>query len=148
MFSSAKRLVASLAFTSIAMTGCYVVPINKEGAYSVYPAGSAPEVAQAPVPSALNVRLYPANDAAGRTGVLIATVTNMHTGKGRFQLNYRGETLNGEATRSSDQKHGIANAYGPSGTYLSCEYEMTSARQGNGECSMSDGARYQAHIGG
>ena len=33
-------------------------------------------------------------------------------------------------------------------TFLSCEYQMTSSSQGNGECVMSDGARYKAHIGG
>ena len=30
----------------------------------------------------------------------------------------------------------------------SCENQMTSSSQGNGECVMSDGARYEAHIGG
>ena len=33
-------------------------------------------------------------------------------------------------------------------TFLSFEYQMTSSSQGNGECVMSDGARYKAHIGG
>ncbi len=148
MLNSVKRLAMSLAMTSIGLTGCYVVPINKEGAYSVYPAGQTP-VMQAPVPTTLNVRLYPANDVASRSGMLLATVTSNNAGKGRFQLNYQGETLNGEATRSgNNDRNGIANAYAPSGTFLSCEYQMTSAAQGNGECVMSDGARYKAHIGG
>ena len=33
-------------------------------------------------------------------------------------------------------------------TVGSCEYQMTSSSQGNGECVMSDGAHYKAHIGG
>lgn len=148
MLNSVKRLAVSLAMTSIGLTGCFVVPINKEGAYSVYPAGQLP-LAQTPAPTTLNVRLYPANDAASRNGMLVATVTSNNSGKGRFQLNYQGETLNGEATRSAgNDRHGIANAYGASGTFLSCEYQMTLSSQGNGECVMSDGARYKAHIGG
>lgn len=54
MLNSVKRLAVSLAMTSIGLGGCYVVPINKEGAYSVYPAGQAP-VVQVPVPTTLNV---------------------------------------------------------------------------------------------
>lgn len=42
-----------------------------------------------PAPAALQARLYPANDVATKTGMLAGTVTNMMTGKGRFQLEYR-----------------------------------------------------------
>lgn len=66
MLNSVKRLGVSLAMTSIGLGGCYVVPINKEGAYSFYPAGET-LVVQAPVPTTLNVRLYPANDVASRS---------------------------------------------------------------------------------
>jgi hypothetical protein len=97
----------------------------------------------------LQARLYPANDAATQTGLLSGTVTNMMTGKGRFELDYRGELLVGEATRvPGDDRRGIANAYGQRGTFMNCEYRMTTPYQGTGTCNLSSGARYQVHIGG
>ena len=97
----------------------------------------------------LQARLYPANERASLGGVLSGTVMNTSFGKGRFQLNYRGETLTGEATRvDGDARRGVASAYGPSGIFMSCEYQMQSARQGVGTCTLSDGAKYQVHIGG
>ncbi len=93
--------------------------------------------------------MYPANERASQSGALSGTVTNTSFGKGRFQLTYRGETLTGEATRvDGDTRRGLASAYGPSGTFMSCEYQMLSARQGVGTCTLSDGAKYQLHIGG
>src|SRR5258706_6355266 len=101
------------------------------------------------VPSALQARLYPSNEVATETGMLSGTVTNMMTGKGLFQLNYRGEILAGEATRvPGDERRGIANAYGQRGTYMSCDYRMTTPYQGTGTCNLSTGAQYQVHIGG
>ena len=38
--------------------------------------------------------------------------------------------------------------YGPSGTFMSCEHQMQSARQGAGTCTLSDRSKYQVHIGG
>ena len=100
-------------------------------------------------PSALQARLYPANEIATETGLLSGSVTNMMTGKGMFQLNYRGEVLTGEATRvPGDDRRGVANAYGQRGTYMSCEYRMTTPYQGTGTCKLSNGAQYQVHIGG
>ena len=46
-----------------------------------------------------------------------------------------------------DARRGVASAYGPSGAYMSCEYQMNSPRQGAGVCTMSNGAKYQVHIG-
>jgi hypothetical protein len=95
------------------------------------------------------VRLYPENEIATRTGMVTGTVANMMNGKGRFQLQYGNEILTGEATRvSNDEGKGIASAYGSSGAYMSCEYQMNSPRQGTGTCTFSNGARYTAHIGG
>ena len=100
-------------------------------------------------PAALQARLYPSNDIATETGLLSGTVTNMMTGKGVFQLNYRGEILTGEATRvPGDDRRGVASAYGQRGTYMSCEYRMTTPYQGTGTCKLSNGAQYQVHIGG
>jgi hypothetical protein len=80
--------------------------------------------------------------------MLSGTVTNMMTGKGRFQLDYAGETLVGEATRvRGDERAGIANAYGYRGTFMNCEYRMNTPFQGTGTCHLSTGAEYQVHIG-
>jgi hypothetical protein len=108
-----------------------------------------PDAAGPAIPASLQARLYPSNETATETGMLSGTVTNMMTGKGMFQLNYRGETLSGEATRvPGDERRGIANAYGQRGTYMSCEYRMTTPYQGTGTCNLSTGAQYQVHLGG
>jgi len=150
---TAKSLTAALAFS--ALSGCYVVagpdgqlwhviPGDPGGPASIPPRAAA----GAAQPVSLPVRLYPANEEATRTGVLTGSVINMMTGKGRFQLNYQGETLTGEATRvDGDARKGVASAYGPTGMFMSCEYQMNSPRQGAGTCSLSNGAKYQVHIG-
>jgi hypothetical protein len=149
---------AALAVSALSLQGCYVVPQGNgslpPGWYIPYehPAAmgkSAPATLSQPAgPATLSARLYPANDAATQVGMVSGTVTNMMNGKGRFQLQYRGELLAGEATRvSGDERRGVANAYGPSGTYMSCEYQMSSPVRGAGTCNFSDGARYQVHIG-
>jgi len=100
------------------------------------------------MPAVLNVRAYPANDSAAQTGVLTGTVTNMMTGKGRFQFNIHGEVLTGEATRvSGDERRGIASAFGNRGTSVRCEYQMNTPLQGAGTCTLSNGAQYTIHIG-
>jgi hypothetical protein len=100
-------------------------------------------------PASLQARLYPSNEVATETGMLSGTVTNMMTGKGFFQLNYRGEVLAGEATRvPGDERRGLANAYGQRGTFMTCDYRMTTPYLGTGTCSLSNGAQYQVHIGG
>ena len=147
-----------------ALSGCYVLPVAPEGypyPYSYHPYSypahpHAPAQSAAPMPSApasqgpvaLQARLYPANDLAKQTGVIHGTVMNMMTGKGRFQLNYQGETLSGEATRvEGDSRRGVASAYGSGGSYMSCEYQMRTPQQGAGTCQFSNGAKYQVHIG-
>jgi hypothetical protein len=169
MLSISKRLAAAVAVPAIALTGCYVVPVAPDGTplypYSVppqaavvpYPYAVPPHAAVvapaggipgAPMPTTLYARLYPANDRATDTGMIAGTVTNMMTGKGRFQMDYKGELLTGEATRvPGDERRGVANAYGPRGTYMSCEYQMSSPYQGAGACTMSTGAKYQVHLG-
>ena len=150
--------IAIALLSSAALAGCYVVPGPDGQLWHVvpgHPGGPAtggpvpPRVSGGPAqPVSLPVRLYPANELATRTGVVTGSVVNMMTGKGRFQLNYEGETLSGEATRvDGDARKGVASAYGPSGAYMSCEYQMNSPRQGAGTCSMSNGAKYQVHIG-
>lgn len=143
----------AIALTLSTLGGCYVVPaVDPQGnvvyhPYPIPPAG-APVAAVPAAPVMLHARLYPANDVANRTGVLTGTVTNMRTGKGRFQLQYKGETLSGEATRhGSDEKHGVASAYGSGGTFMQCDYQMNAPTQGAGTCTFSDGAIYRVHLG-
>ena len=157
MGSNSTRLAVAIAVPAIVLTGCYIVPIAPDGTpmypvpYALPPqAGVAPPPAVygAPAPAVLHARLYPANDIATQTGMITGTVTNMMTGKGRFQLDYKGELLSGEATRvSGDERRGVASAYGVRGTYMSCEYRMSSPYQGAGNCTMSTGAQYQVHLG-
>ena len=152
-----KRAVVAGSLAAFALSGCYVIPMAPDGTpvypagypYAVVPAQSAPAVVPgAPMPAVLQARLYPANEIATRTGMLSGTVTNMMTGKGRFQLDYSGETLVGEATRvPGDDRAGLADAYGQRGTYMSCRYRMTTPYQGTGTCNVSSGAVYQVHIG-
>ena len=159
-----KGVIAAGSFAAFALSGCYIVPIAPDGT-PLYPAvpvnvpapvyapapaisSSMPVMSVPPLPSVLQARLYPSNDAATRVGMLSGTVTNMMTGKGRFQLDYRGEVLVGEATRApGDDRGGIANAYGDRGTYMNCTYRMTTPYQGTGTCNLSTGAKYQVHLG-
>ncbi len=164
MLEFPKRIAFVMAIPTVALSGCYVVPIAGDGTAIYpypYPVASAPyptppyaAVAPPPVasggpmPAVLQARLYPTNDIASQTGMITGTVTNMMTGKGRFQLEYKGELLAGEATRvSGDERRGVANAYGPRGTYMSCDYKLTSPYQGAGKCTMSTGAQYEVHLG-
>ena len=152
-----SRFIAALSFGALSLSGCYVLPVAPDG--TLYapappvvpaPAPAYPQAGAGPaMPTQLSARLYPANDLATQTGIVTGTVTNMMTGKGRFQLNYRGELLTGEATRvEGDARRGVASAYGPGGTFMSCEYQMNTPTQGAGTCAFSNGARYQVHIGG
>jgi hypothetical protein len=173
MITTRKRVAVALAVPTFALAGCYVVPVAPDGT-PIYPyppntpvalvpapaivaapypypaaAPSPPVVAAAKIPAVLTARLYPSNDMAAQTGMLSGTVTNMMTGKGRFQLEFRGEVLSGEATRvQGDEKRGVASAYGNRGTWMNCEYQMNTPYQGAGTCTLSTGERYSVHLGG
>lgn len=151
------RNTAALLCMAALLSACYVVPVRAPDGSLTYqpyvfpPTGSAPAgtPSMAAMPQVLSAKLYPANDQATPTGVVAGTVTNMMTGKGQFQVNYMGEVLTGEATRvSNDERRGVASAYSPRGTYMSCEYQMSTPYQGAGTCVFSNGARYQLHVGG
>lgn len=153
------RVVMSAALAAASVSGCYVVPIAPDGTPvagvvplpGAYPVAAAPVGAVAvPAPTAttLSARLYPSNEVAAQSGFLAGTVVMPASGKGRFQLDYRGELLVGEATRvATNARAGIANAVGERGTAMSCTYTMSSPWQGTGTCSLSTGARYQVHLG-
>ncbi len=154
-----QSLAASLAISTLALAGCYVAPIvdpqgNVQYHHYPLPPSGTPAPAAYPYPYrtaypvTMHARLYPANEAANQAGMITGTVINMRTGKGRFQLNYQGETLVGEATRHGpDDKHGVASAYGNGGTFMQCEYQMNTPVQGAGTCTFSSGARYKLHLG-
>ena len=143
---------------TVILSGCYVIPMDQYGnpiyptpppGYEI-PAGTAgTESARKKAgPITIAARLYPSNELAAETGVVTGTVTNMLTGKGRFNLSYKGETYTGEATRVSDKsRSGVASAFSPGGGYMSCEYQMNTPRQGAGSCIFSSGAEYKLHLG-
>src|SRR5688500_18977706 len=152
-----RKLALAIGLQAFSLAGCYVVPVGDNN-YALYipshPGPVPPHMApqhpqgQSAQPRVLQARLYPANELATQTGMVSGTVTNMMTGKGRFQLHYAGELLTGEATRvSGEERKGIASAYGASGSFMSCEYQMNSPAQGAGTCNFSNGARYKVHIG-
>jgi hypothetical protein len=160
-----KRLALALTLPAFALSGCYFVTVGPEG-FPTLPQGAAwgpaastitappspsPQAkgtTAATAPATLQARLYPANDIATQTGMVTGTVTNMMGGKGRFLLDYKGEVLSGEATRvSGEERKGVASAFSPGGSYMSCEYQMNSPYQGAGTCTFSNGARYRVHIG-
>ena len=69
-------------------------------------------MAGAPGPVVLTARLYPSNDIAARNGVIGGSVTSPTDSKGVFTISYNGESLPGEATRTTlgGVHTGIANA--------------------------------------
>jgi hypothetical protein len=152
MSRSTSRALFAASLAAATLAGCYVVPVAPDGT-PIHGAAVAVPVTPAPVyappaPSVLQARMYPANEAATQAGMLSGTVTNMMTGKGRFHLQYQGETLVGEATRvPGDERAGVASAYGQRGTYMNCSYRMTTPYQGTGTCTMSTGATYSVHLG-
>lgn len=155
------RLAVAAAVPVLLSSGCYVLPVGRDESgnphyvYSTAPILPAPAsqgvpavVAGGPVAATLSVKLYPVNDLAIQTGVLVGHVTNLMTGRGRFTFNYQGETLVGEATRvANDERRGVASAYGPRGIFARCEYQMSSPTVGAGTCTFSNNAVYQVHIG-
>jgi hypothetical protein len=161
------------------LSACVVVPIDPRTGQP-YPLPSAPDAplrttivmppaAPAPSqPSVLTARLYPLNDQASLGGLLTAVIVDAHTGRGTLTVGYRGDSLQGEATRVDGHyagfgrvhqdvlgtaargyggQRGIANAYGAKGVNAQCEYLITGPAQGTGVCLFSDGAKYQLHFG-
>jgi hypothetical protein len=160
-FAVRAAIVSTVA--ALGLSACVVVPLGSDGRpYAVQPippnpavlpgGTAAPATAPAPAtnaPVVMTARLYPINDVAAQAGVLSGSVINHLDGRGEFQLVFAGEQMLGQATRTNDQaRRGVANAYGPRGTHMSCEYQMMSATRGTGTCSLSNGGRYTLHLGG
>ncbi|MBV9189111.1 MAG: hypothetical protein JOZ85_01410 [Betaproteobacteria bacterium] len=171
-----KRTLIACAIPAL-VSGCYMVPVSPDqvdrlttlldqaqraqianavpkpvpaptAAPIAMPTKDVPPIAIPGGPVTLYARLYPSNDIATENGMVSGTVTSLMNGKGRFQVVYRGEPLTGEATRvSGEDRKGVASAWGPNGTFMSCEYQMASYVRGAGTCNFSDGAKYQVHVG-
>ena len=170
MRKSSTTAALALALPAVMLSGCYYISVDQELLARIGVLADAqkdPKQATPPAPkqlpvnerpaagkpvsiplAALPARLYPVNEIATGNGMVSGTVTSLADGKARFQLNYRGELLLGEATRvSGDDRKGVATAWGPNGSFMSCEYQMSTPARGAGTCSFSDGARYQVHVG-
>lgn len=158
-----------------ALSACYVVPIDPRTGQPV-PINGNPQVQTSyaapppPLPPAftlLQARLYPLNETAQSAGLLTAQITDQHSGRGTVNLAYRGQAMQGEATRVDGSstnfgslygqvlgtsarppsgRRGIANAVG-GGISAQCEYVLSGSTLGTGACLFSDGARYQMHFG-
>jgi hypothetical protein len=138
-------LCVACGTTALALTGCYVVPIQQ-----LPP--SAPQTVYVPLappaPVTFAARLYPANEAAAEFGMQQAVVTNDLNGRGHFSVNIRGEQFSGEATRvAGSQREGFANAAGNRGGMLNCRYTMNQAALGTGICVLNNGPLFTMHFG-
>ncbi len=145
--------VLSLLAVGASMSGCYVVPLGPDGRPMQQPTTvivQAPPTSAGSTAQVLVARLYPANEAASKTGIIAGSVTTTGDGKGIFSMPYGGETLTGEATKTSQgvSHTGIANASSPRGAFVRCTYKMNNPVQGTGECVFSDNAKFQLHLGG
>jgi hypothetical protein len=148
VFGSSIRsslLSATLAGAALALTGCYVVPLNQQPNHApatVY-VPTAP-----PAPVTFAARLYPSNDLASSYGMVSAVVTNDLNGRGTFSTAINGENFMGEATRANGSlRTGVANGSGNRGSYINCTYQMNSATLGSGQCKLSNGALFTMHVG-
>ncbi|MDH4288435.1 MAG: hypothetical protein OEW27_06220 [Aquincola sp.] len=171
------RAASSVVALAASLSACVVVPIDpRTGQPYPWPQPDGgrttvvmpPVAATPPGPSVITARLYPLNDVANQGGLLSAVVVDSHSGRGTITVSYRGDTLQGEATRvdpnyvgfgrvhsevlgvaprNTPGQRGIANAFGTKGVNAQCEYVMTAAAQGTGVCLFSDGAKYQLHFG-
>ena len=152
----ATRTPIALGLAALVLSACYVVPVTRSDGGVTYqpivlppPGSPLPSMQTGAMPAVLQAKLYPANEIAAQTGIVSGTVANMMTGKGVFQVNYQGDVLSGEATRVSNaERRGVASAFSPKGTYMSCDYQMNTPLQGAGNCTFSNGAKYQLHLGG
>lgn len=175
--SATLRAASSAVALAASLSACIVVPIDPRTGqpYPLPPADGGrttvvmpPVAMQPPAPGVITARLYPLNDTANQGGLLNAVVVDSHTGRGTITVGYRGDTLQGEATRvdanyagfgrvhtevlgvpprNAPGQRGIANAFGAKGVNAQCEYVMTAPAQGTGVCLFSDGAKYQIHFG-
>jgi hypothetical protein len=131
--------IVALGATAVALTGCYVVPLQPVPASQAVPA--------MPAPLTFTAHLYPSNDVAAPYGMVGATVTNDLNGRGHFTTQIGPEVFHGEATRMAGTREGVANGTGTYGSYINCRYTMNSATLGQGACRLNNGATFTMHVG-
>ena len=151
---SRRTVLLSVVAASAVLAGCYVVPITPQTghAQTVYSTPQPLPIPVAPAPLTFAARLYPANEAAQRYGLIGAVVTNDLNGRGTFTTNINGESFSGEATRvsgssASSSREGVANGAGNRGSFINCKYQMNSTTLGTGQCKLSNGALFTMHVG-
>ena len=171
---------ACSAVAIAALAACVAVPVDTRTGQILWPPATNPTASREggivpapmplapPAPAMYTARLYPTNEIGNRAGLLTATVTDGHGGRGTFSLSYLGDAMQGEASRVEPNypgfgrilrdtlgtpgaplqgPRGIANAVGSRGVSAQCEYVLTGPSKGTGACVFSDGARYQMHFG-
>lgn len=167
------RATSAAALIASSLSGCVVIPLDASNpSVAVHPATAAsvphrPALNAASIPSALQARLYPMNETAGKMGPLSASITDWASGHATFSVTHAGEQLRGEASRVSAGypgfgrvhrivvgdgrmpagQRGIASATGSSGSYVQCEYALMDVNRGTGVCLFSNGGAYQLHFG-
>ena len=151
---SRRTVLLSVVAASAVLAGCYVVPITPQTghAQTVYSTPQPLPIPVAPAPLTFAARLYPANEAAQRYGLIGAVVTNDLNGRGTFTTNINGESFSGEATRvsgtsASSSREGVANGAGNRGSFINYKYQMNSTTLGTGQCKLSNGALFTMHVG-
>ena len=143
LFIRRASLGIACCTAALALTACYVVPLQQQQPAAVMLTPAAP-----PAPLTFAARLYPANEAAAEYGMQQAIVTNDLNGRGYFSVNIRGEQFSGEATRvAGSSRDGFANAAGNRGGMLNCRYTMNNAALGTGSCVLNNGPRFTMHFG-
>ena len=137
-------LVSGVVAATLALSGCYVVPLQP-----MPPASGAQAVPQGPAPAVtFAARLYPSNDTAAPYGTVGATVTSDMNGRGHFSAQIGPEVFQGESTRVAGTREGVANGTGNFGSFINCRYTMNSPTLGQGSCRLNNGATFSMHVGG
>jgi hypothetical protein len=145
-FTSLARLSLAAVLAGVALSGCYVVPLNQP---LPNPSGSqAYAVAPVPTTQTFGARLYPSNPEAARYGMVNGVVTSDLNGRGHISAQIGDEQFQGDATRAANSRSGIANAEGSRGGMLACRYTMNSSTLGSGQCVLNNGPAFTMHIGG
>ena len=109
-------------------------------------ARQAPLLDQVPPPESVAERLTAFADDRRRSKLMASALDDADWPRYAAFGRLHNEVL-GTNARHFSGRRGIANAYGPKGVNVQCEYLITGPIQGTGVCLFSDGAKYQMHFG-
>lgn len=147
MTTKNRITLATILCSTLAFTGCYVVPIQPGKSMSYDDAKKHVARATGQATDYLSVRLYPTNERAETYGVSTASIVRQQNDYAVFTADIGGKSFSGEATRSAtNHNKGTANGTSNDGRYLNCTYEMNTPQMGSGQCKLSDGATFSIHI--